>query len=172
MRREQSMMTLVICVILLSLTTVVRGFTAATGVSRTTLTTPTPTALIRQPSASVSTVSTLLELRMVDNNVIMGVGIGLAGMVAGIGLVAFTEQQGERAKERGSGLSDTMSTRITGQLMEDVEISSVDDLDSLTSQLENALKKAGGINDANAAQVLEMSEEEKKKKIEAADDGW
>jgi hypothetical protein len=122
--------------------------------------------------SSSTTTTTTTQLQMVDNNVIMGAGIGIAGLVAGIGLVAFTEQQGERAKERGSGLSDTMSTRITGQLMEDVEVSSVDDLDSLTSQLENALKKAGGINKDNEQQVLEFTEEEIQKKIEANDDGW
>jgi hypothetical protein len=106
---------------------------------------------------------------MVDQNVLMGGGIAVAGLVAGIGLVAFTEQQGERAKERGSGLSDLMSTRIAGQLMEDVEVSSVDDLGSLTSQLERALKESGGIQNTKD---LEMTEEEKKKIQESVDDGW
>ena len=106
------------------------------------------------------------SLKMVDDNLIMGGAIGVFGLAAGIGLVAFTESQGERAKERGSGLSDSMSTRITGGLMEDVEVSSVDDLGSLTSQLEKALKESKG------AEVTEMTEEEKKKIEEEADDGW
>jgi hypothetical protein len=122
--------------------------------------------------ATATTTTTQLHMDGIDNNVIIGAGIGIAGLVAGIGLVAFTEQQGERAKERGSGLSDTMSTRITGQLMEDVEVSSVDDLDSLTYQLEIALKKAGGINKNNEQDVLEFTDEEIQKKIEASDDGW
>jgi len=105
---------------------------------------------------------------MVEQNVIMGAGIAAAGLVAGIGLVAFTENQGERSKERGSGLSEGMSTRIAGQLMEDVEVSSVSDLGSLTSQLEQALKESGG---ADGAQ-FEMTEEEKKRIEEEADDGW
>ena len=37
---------------------------------------------------------------MVDQQVLMAVGIAIAGLAAGIGLVAFTESQGERAKER------------------------------------------------------------------------
>jgi hypothetical protein len=61
-----------------------------------------------------------------------------------------------------------MSTRITGGLLEDVEVSSIDDLGSLTSQLENALKQAGKAD----AKALEMSEEEKKRVKEEVDDGW
>ena len=101
-------------------------------------------------------------------NVILGAGIALAGLGAGIGLVAFTEAQGERAKERGGGLSEDMSTRIAGQLLEDVEVSSVKDLGSLTSQLEAALKESGGTD----GKELEMTEEEKKRIAEEADDGW
>jgi hypothetical protein len=108
------------------------------------------------------------SLSMVDQQVLMGGGIAVAGLAAGIALVAFTETQGERAKERGGGLSDGMATRITGQLMEDVEVSSVDDLGSLTSQLEKALKETSGAKD----QVFEMTEAEKKRIADAADDGW
>ena len=96
-----------------------------------------------------------------------GAGIAVAGLVAGIGMVAFTEQQGERTRERG-GLSDNMSTQLAGKLLEDVEVSSVDDISSLTSKLEEALKKSGGAKDT----VFEMTEEEKKKIQEEADDGW
>ena len=102
-----------------------------------------------------------------DSNVVMGAGIAIAGLGAGIGLVAFTENQGERSKERGVGLSDDMATRITGGLMEDVEVSSVSDLGSLTSQLEAALQESGA-----DASVTELTEEEKQKKIEDMDDGW
>jgi hypothetical protein len=108
------------------------------------------------------------SLRMIDDQVLMGGGIALAGLVAGIGLVAFTEQQGERARERGGGLSESMSTRITGGLMEDVEVSSVEDLGSLTSQLEKALREAGGADEKE----LEMTEEDKKRIVAEADDGW
>mmetsp|Transcript_23973 Transcript_23973/g.35987 ORF Transcript_23973/g.35987 Transcript_23973/m.35987 type:complete len:141 (-) Transcript_23973:14-436(-) len=103
----------------------------------------------------------------VDNNVIMGAGIAFAGLAAGIGLVTFTENQGERGKERGSGLSDRMATNIAGGLLEDVEVSTVSDLGSLTSQLEAALKNSG----ADAGNT-ELTEEEKQKKIEELDDGW
>lgn len=89
-------------------------------------------------------------------------------MAAGIGLVAFTEAQGERAKERGGGLSESMSTQLSGMLLEDVEVSSVEDVGSLASKLEEALKASGGTSD----EELELSEEEKKRIAEEADDGW
>lgn len=114
-----------------------------------------------RPSSSSS-------LRMIDDTILQGAGIAIAGLAAGIGLVAFTEQQGERAKERGGGLSDTMSTRIAGKLLEDVEVSSVSDVGSLTAQLEKALKESGGAKD----EQFEMSEAEKKRITEDADDGW
>lgn len=98
----------------------------------------------------------------------MGAGVAIAGLGVGIGLVVFTEAQGERAKERGGGLSDDMSTRIAGQLLEDVEVSSIKDLGSLTSQLEAALKESGGADETQ----LEMTEEDKKRITEEADDGW
>jgi uncharacterized protein HemX len=111
------------------------------------------------------------SLNMVDQNVLMGGGIVVAGLVAGIGLVAFTEQQGERAKERGGGLSESMSTRIAGGLLEDMEVSSVEDLGSLTSQLEQALRQASGAKGSNEKE-LEWSEESKKRIQEEAEDGW
>jgi hypothetical protein len=101
-------------------------------------------------------------------NVILGAGIAFAGLAGGIGLVVFTEQQGERAKVRGGGLSSSMSTKIAGMLMEDVEVSSVEDLGSLTSQLEAALKASGGTKDGE----LEMTEEDRKRIADEADDGW
>lgn len=108
------------------------------------------------------------SLKMVDMQVIKGVAIGLAGLGAGIGLVAFTENQGERGRDRGTVLSDRMATQITGGLMEDVEVSSVADLGSLTDQLEAALKESGGLK----SEEVEISEEEIKRKEEEADDGW
>jgi hypothetical protein len=103
-----------------------------------------------------------------QENIIEGIGIGVLGLAFGIGLVAFTENQGERAKQRGGGLSETMATRIAGQLLEDVEVSSVSDLGSLTSQLERALKETGGA----AEEDLQMSEVDKKRIQEEAEDGW
>jgi hypothetical protein len=61
-----------------------------------------------------------------------------------------------------------MSTQLSGMLLEDVEVSSVEDLGSLTSQLEQALKQSGGTTDAD----LVMTEEDKKRLAEEADDGW
>lgn len=64
--------------------------------------------------------------------------------------------------------SDGMSTRIAGGLLEDVELDSVDDLGSLTSQLEMALKEKEGVTDSE----LTMTEEEKERIAQEADDGW
>eukprot|EP00581_Thalassiosira_minuscula_P008502 CAMPEP_0183706708 /NCGR_PEP_ID=MMETSP0737-20130205/3465_1 /TAXON_ID=385413 /ORGANISM="Thalassiosira miniscula, Strain CCMP1093" /LENGTH=156 /DNA_ID=CAMNT_0025934187 /DNA_START=69 /DNA_END=539 /DNA_ORIENTATION=+ len=108
------------------------------------------------------------SLSMVDSNVLMGGGIAVAGLVAGIGLVSFAESMGERSKARGGGLSEDMATRITGGLMEDVEVDSVSDLTSLTDKLEAALKETGGADEKE----LQMSEEDKKRIAEEADDGW
>ncbi|VEU33552.1 unnamed protein product [Pseudo-nitzschia multistriata] len=60
-----------------------------------------------------------------------------------------------------------MSTQLSGMFMEDVEVSSVEDLGSLTSQLEEALKKSGGAEE----EVFEMTDEEIKRLEEEADDG-
>lgn len=108
------------------------------------------------------------SLQMIDSNVAMGAGIAVAGLAAGIGLVAFAESMGERSKARGAGLSEGMSTKLAGSLMEDVEVSSVSDLGSLTSQLEQALKESGGAGE----ETFEMTEEEKKRIEDEADDGW
>ena len=75
---------------------------------------------------------------MVETSVIEGAGIAIAGVEAGIGLLAFTENQGERGKQRGSGLSEDMATTMASRYMDDVE--PVSDLGSLTSKLEAALK--------------------------------
>ena len=111
----------------------------------------------RQESKSSS------SLNMVDQNVILGGGVAVAGLVVGIGMVTFAEKMGERSE-----LSDDMATRITGGLMEDVEVSSVSDLTSLTDKLEAALKETGGANEDE----LTMSEEDKRRIAEEADDGW
>jgi hypothetical protein len=100
-------------------------------------------------------------------NVIAGAGIALAGVGFGIGLALLTENAGQRGLDRG-GLSESSYTKLSGMMMEDVEQSSVEDLGSLTSQLEAALAASGGIN----AQELEMTEEEKKKIADDSETGW
>mmetsp|Transcript_20838 Transcript_20838/g.30843 ORF Transcript_20838/g.30843 Transcript_20838/m.30843 type:complete len:155 (+) Transcript_20838:66-530(+) len=108
------------------------------------------------------------SLKMVDQNIIQGGVVGALGFAAGLGILVFTENQGERAKARGGGLSDEQTTKITGMLMEDVEVSSVADVGSLAEQLEAALKETGSAEVDN----LEMTEEEKQRIAEEADDGW
>mmetsp|Transcript_38158 Transcript_38158/g.82202 ORF Transcript_38158/g.82202 Transcript_38158/m.82202 type:complete len:178 (+) Transcript_38158:28-561(+) len=115
------------------------------------------------PRNASPTKSSSSSLSMVDTQILMGGGVAVAGLVAGIGLVSFAESMGER-----STLSDDMATRITGGLMEDVEVDSVADLSSLTDKLEAALMETGGADQKQ----LQMSEEDKKRIAEEADDGW
>ena len=61
---------------------------------------------------------------MVDLNVVIGVGVGLAGIGGGVGLVWWTEQAGSIAEERGSdAMSEETKNRMAGMFMEDVEMS-------------------------------------------------
>ncbi|KAL3810059.1 hypothetical protein ACHAXA_007809 [Cyclostephanos tholiformis] len=120
------------------------------------------------PQDPIAFTSFSSSLSMVDSNILMGGGIAVAGLVAGIGLVSFAEGMGERSKARGGGLSEDMAMKITGGLMEDVEVSSISDLSSLTEKLEAALKQTGGADEKDLA----MSEEDKKRIAEEADDGW
>lgn len=46
------------------------------------------------PRCSSRTSSSSSSLKMIDDNIIQGAGIAVAGLAFGIGLVAFTEQQG------------------------------------------------------------------------------
>jgi len=80
------------------------------------------------------------SLNMIDTAVIEGAGIAASGVAAGISVLMFTEGQGEKAKARGSGLSDDMATRMAGGFMEDVEMDTVSDMGGLTDQLEMALE--------------------------------
>ena len=61
---------------------------------------------------------------MVDLNVVIGVGVGLAGLGGGVGLVWWTERAGTIAEERGSdAMSEETKNRMAGMFMEDVEMS-------------------------------------------------
>lgn len=64
-----------------------------------------------------------------------------------------------------SGLSDSTVNNLSGMFMEDVEVSSVNDVGGLVERLEEALKEAGG-------EVEDLDEEEIRKKQEELDDGW
>ena len=90
-------------------------------------------------------------------------GVAVAGLSVGVGLIVFTENMGQR-----SGVSEEMATNLSGMFMEDVEKSSVSDIGSLTNQLEKALKESRDDLDED----FEISEEEKKRMEEEADDGW
>jgi hypothetical protein len=62
---------------------------------------------------SVSSFTSSSQLATVmDDQVLQGAAVAALGLGVGIGLVAFTESQGERAKARGGGLSESMSTKI------------------------------------------------------------
>lgn len=100
----------------------------------------------------------------VDANVIAGVGVGLAGLLSGVGLMAFQDNQVARAEERGSDVvSDATKTKLSAQFMEDVEMNALG-LDDTVSKMERALAKRKGMS-VDAA----IGEIDKK---EVLDDGW
>ena len=99
----------------------------------------------------------------VDANVIAGVGVGLVGLAAGVGIMAFQDNQVARAEERGSDVvSEATKTRLSAQFMEDVEMNALG-LDDTVAKMERALAKRKG--DVNKV----IGEVEKK---EVLDDGW
>ena len=93
--------------------------------------------------------------------------MGFGGFAVGIGMVTFAITRRTFGSTRcvNVGLGENMATQLSGGLMEDVEMSSIDDLGILTSQLENALKESGG-------SVIEMSDTEKQRIAEDLETGW
>lgn len=79
----------------------------AAGLNTLALAGPRSSAMVPQRHAASS-------LKMVDDQVIMGAGVAIAGLVFGAGLVYFTEKQGERTAQRG-GISDDVSFCCTVQ---------------------------------------------------------
>jgi len=111
-------------------------------------------------------------LKMVDATTIEGAGIAVAGLAAGVGLLAFTEKQGERGMERGGGLSDDMSNNLAGGMVVE-KTEELVDAGGLAAQLENALKGSSSdseISTSNTAALL--SELDITADREVNDDGW
>lgn len=99
----------------------------------------------------------------VDTQVILGVGVGVAGVAAGVGLMAFQDNQVARAEARGSDVvSDVTKTKLSAQFMEDVEMGSVG-LDDTVSKMERAIAKRKG---------LKVEELEAPVARDVIDDGW
>ena len=70
------------------------------------------------PRARTST-----AVNMVDLNTVIGVGVGVAGLAGGVGIVWWTEQAGKIAEERGgSAMSEETKQKMAGMFMEDVEV--------------------------------------------------
>ena len=99
----------------------------------------------------------------VDAGWIQGGAIAAAGLAVGGGIPAYIEFAGKKTMERGALSEDTV-TNLSGMFMEDVE-QSAGDLKDLTARMEKALAESG-------AKEVELTEEQKKKLAEEADDGW
>jgi hypothetical protein len=100
----------------------------------------------------------------VDPNVIGGVAVGLGGLLSGVGLMAFQENQVTRSEERGSDvISSETKTKLSAQITEDVEMNALG-LDDTVTRMEKALAKRKG------ASVDEVIGEVEKKEV--LDDGW
>jgi hypothetical protein len=123
----------------------------------------------------------------VDQNVIMGVGVGLAGLLGGVGIMALTEKQAIRTQEEGV-MSDDVSppvftdsaklcfshcvpssltqtkTKMQAKFMEDVEMNTVG-LDDTLAKMERAMAQRKGVS----VEELDVSTGTGK---EVLDDGW
>ncbi|GMI61312.1 hypothetical protein ScalyP_jg4889 [Parmales sp. scaly parma] len=128
------------------------------------LTVTTTTAFSFHPRVHAAHRPTFRRSRLfVDPNYIQGGVIVVAGLLTGIGIPAYIEYAGKKTVSRG-GLSEESMTKFSGMMMEDVEQSSVSDLDSLVKNMEKGLAAKG--------EEVELSEEKKKQMELDADDGW
>ncbi|CAM9115246.1 unnamed protein product [Phaeothamnion confervicola] len=100
-----------------------------------------------------------------DQNTIVGIAAGVGGLALGIGLVAFTEQQGERTAARGD-LSENVAAKLSAKLLEDADMDETD-VESVTDRMRKAL-----MADQTAEQEKEMQDKIAAKKTEEEDDGW
>eukprot|EP00612_Vaucheria_litorea_P001780 CAMPEP_0171453762 /NCGR_PEP_ID=MMETSP0945-20130129/1336_1 /TAXON_ID=109269 /ORGANISM="Vaucheria litorea, Strain CCMP2940" /LENGTH=102 /DNA_ID=CAMNT_0011978685 /DNA_START=199 /DNA_END=507 /DNA_ORIENTATION=+ len=99
-----------------------------------------------------------------DQNTLIGIGAGVGGLALGIGLVAFTENQGIKTSERG--LDEGVANKLQAKLLEDFEVED-DDVSSVTDRMRKALQK--GKTDE---ELKDLEEKKRAAKKEAEDDGW
>ncbi|CAM9207161.1 unnamed protein product [Chrysoparadoxa australica] len=108
---------------------------------------------------------TRTNLQMMDQNILIGVAAGAGGLIAGLGIMAFTESQGERTSARGS-LSEDMALKLSAKLMEDIDVDDTD-VQSVTSKMREALAQAQTDEETAA-----MDRKKEEQKMEDLDDGW
>ena len=135
-------------------------FSSSCFVSRSLLLAFAP-LLFPQRSRSGFDTLRLNSIAGIDTSTLIGGAVAAVGLGAGLGIVAFTEAAGVRTNERGGIDPERMKVMEGNMGMEDVEVSTVSDISALVDRLEGALNESAV-----------MSEEEVKRSIEAADDGW
>ncbi|CAM9367307.1 unnamed protein product [Heterosigma akashiwo] len=143
------------------------AFFLAVIVSVNAFTVPTSTNAFSRSVITKRASKNRLSMEM-DTNTLIGVAAGLGGLVGGIALVAFTEQQGVRSEERGA-ISESLRSDLSGKLLEDFEVQGTE-VDDVVTRMQKALAEVKGVDESKV--VAELTEEEKKKKAEEADDGW
>eukprot|EP00614_Pseudopedinella_elastica_P010860 CAMPEP_0172588560 /NCGR_PEP_ID=MMETSP1068-20121228/7450_1 /TAXON_ID=35684 /ORGANISM="Pseudopedinella elastica, Strain CCMP716" /LENGTH=141 /DNA_ID=CAMNT_0013383927 /DNA_START=22 /DNA_END=447 /DNA_ORIENTATION=- len=102
----------------------------------------------------------------VDGNTAGIIGVAVAGLGAGIGIMAFAESRIERSEELGSDvMSEDTKKKLSAQFMEDVEMQSVG-IDDVVTKMEKAMAKRKGV------EVEELDKDLGEKKVVVKDDGW
>jgi hypothetical protein len=89
--------TLLSVIALISAPSIVSGYAFVSSVHQNTFATKknlsTTASSLNHVQRSITRTPSLTSLQMVDQQVLMGAGVAIAGLVAGIGMVAFTESQ-------------------------------------------------------------------------------
>jgi hypothetical protein len=124
---------------------------------------PSPQARGRGAAAARGSAVSRLHMDL-DQNTITGIAAGVGGLVLGIGLVAFTEQQGERTSERG--LDESVANKLQAKLLEDFAMEE-SDVGSVTQRMRTALREQM-TDEEKAAMAVKKAN----LKREKDDDGW
>ncbi|KAG5184990.1 hypothetical protein JKP88DRAFT_219548 [Tribonema minus] len=118
----------------------------------------------RAPQQQRAGSSTAIAMEM-DQNTIIGIAAGVGGLALGIGLVAFTEQQGVKTAERG--IDEGMANKLQAKLLEDFELEE-NDVTSVTDRMRAALKQ-----DKTEEELAELAAKQlAARSKEREDDGW
>lgn len=102
---------------------------------------------------------------MVDQNIVYGGLVAVAGLAAGAGMVALTEKAGVRSEERGA-LSYERKMKMQAMFMED-DVVETTDVDDVRYNMRKALRA-----NQTEEELLALTADARKRAEEEADDGW
>ncbi|CAM9377857.1 unnamed protein product [Ectocarpus sp. 6 AP-2014] len=102
---------------------------------------------------------------MVEQDIIYGGLVAVAGLAVGAGMVALTEQAGVRSEERGA-LSYERKMKMQAMFMED-DVVEETDVDDVRYNMRKALRA-----NQTEEELLALTADARKRAEEEADDGW